>query len=81
MSPVTLLLVFVIIWWLVFFAALPLGVKGQHEDGDVQEGTDPGAPSNPDLKKKALITSLIAVILTVVYYFVATSGLIDFRNQ
>lgn len=81
MSFVTLILVFVIVWWLVFFAALPFGVRAQHEDGnDLTDGTDPGAPTNPNLKKKALVTSLIAVLITVAYYFVATSGLIDFRR-
>ncbi len=81
MSFVTLILVYVIVWWLVFFAALPFGVSGQHENGkEITEGTDPGAPTNPNLKKKALITSLIAAVLTTLYYFAATSGLIDFRN-
>lgn len=82
MSFVTLILVFVIIWWLIFFAALPVGVKAQHENTVVEpdEGTDPGAPSNPNLKKKAIVTTAIAFGLTVVYYFVATSGLIDFRQ-
>ena len=82
MSFVTLILVFVVIWWLVFFAALPIGVRSQHElEEGFEEGTDPGAPANPNLKKKAVYTSLIALLLTVAYYFVATSGIIDFRNS
>lgn len=81
MSIVTLLLVFVVIWWLVFFAVLPMGVQSQDEAGDESsKGHDPGAPSNPNLKKKMLYTTFAAGILTVGYYFVATSGLIDFRN-
>ncbi len=81
MSFVTLILVFVIIWWLIFFAALPVGVKARHENTDAaDEGTDPGAPTNPNLKKKAIVTTAIALGLTIVYYFVATSGLIDFRQ-
>lgn len=81
MSFVTLILVYVIVWWLVFFAALPFGVRAQHEnDREMADGTDPGAPANPNLKKKALATSLIAAVLTTLYYFVATSGWIDFRS-
>lgn len=81
MSFVTIILVFVVIWWLTFFAVLPVGVRGQHETGgDQVEGTDPGAPTNPNLKKKALATSVIAALLTLIYYFIATSGLIDFRS-
>lgn len=82
MSFVTLILVYVIIWWLVFFAALPVGVQGQHETEEgAQDGTDPGAPVKPNLLKKAMVTSVIALVLTTGYYFVATSGLIDFRNS
>lgn len=80
MSFVTLILVYVVIWWLFFFMMLPVGVVGQHETEEgAQDGTDPGAPTRPDLKKKALITSVIALFLTIGYYYVATSGLIDFR--
>lgn len=80
MGFVTIILVFVIIWWLVFFAVLPFGVKAQHEtEAGAEGGTDPGAPSNPKLKMKILATSAIALVFTTIYYFVAASGLIDFR--
>ena len=80
MNPVTVLLVFVVIWWLVFFMSLPFGVRAQDETDDgVTEGTIPSAPSNPNLKKKMLYSTGIALVITVVYYFVATSGLISFR--
>jgi len=81
MGFVTLILVYVVIWWLVFFAALPVGVKHQQEpaEGTAVDGHDSGAPSNPNLKKKALYTSAIAFVLTTIYYFVAASDLISFR--
>jgi len=80
MNIATVILVFVISWWMVFFAALPIGVRAQSEEnGDVTEGTVPSAPSNPNLKKKAFYTTIIAVFITVGYYFLATSGWISFR--
>jgi predicted secreted protein len=80
MNIATIILVYVIAWWMVFFAALPFGVRSQHETEEgVTEGTEPGAPSNPNLKKKALVTSVIALVLTVIYYQLATSGLVNFR--
>lgn len=80
MNIATIILVFVVTWWLVFFAALPVGVKAQDEsDEGVTKGTVPSAPVNPNLKKKALYTTLVAVVFTVAYYFLATSGLISFR--
>ena len=70
MSTVTIILVYTIIWWMVFFAALPFGVRAQNEeDGDIVDGTVPSAPVNPNLLKKALWTSLIAAVLTLIYYF------------
>lgn len=80
MNPVTIVLVFVIIWWLVFFMSLSFGVKAQNETEDgIAKGTIPSAPSDPKLKKKMLYSTCIALVLTVIYYFVATSGLISFR--
>lgn len=82
MNWATIILVYVIAWWMVFFAALPFGVRAQSEtDEDMVEGSVPSAPSNPNLKKKAIITSIIAVFLTIGYYFLATSDLINFRTN
>lgn len=80
MNIATVLLVFVISWWMIFFAALPIGVRAQSEDEqEVTKGTVPSAPSNPNLKKKALYTTLIAGLVTLAYYYVATTGLINLR--
>lgn len=38
---VTGLVVYLITWWIVIFMILPLGVRGQHEDGNIAHGTDP----------------------------------------
>ena len=48
------LVVFLIVWWLVFFMMLPIGVRSQEEAGDIVAGTEPGAPMAPDLLKKKL---------------------------
>lgn len=56
---------FLIIWWLVLFTVLPWGVRRQESD-DV--GHDPGAPANPMLLKKALITTAIALLIWGSYF-------------
>ena len=38
------LVVFLITWWLVLFMTLPVGVRSQQENGEVIEGSEPGAP-------------------------------------
>ena len=57
------LVIFVITWWLVFFLTLPIGVK---RDREVLQGNDPGAPKNPMLKKKILITTITTFFLTII---------------
>lgn len=57
------LAVYFVIWWTVLFVTLPFGVRSQVESGEVQKGTDPGAPVAPALLKKALITSILAAIV------------------
>ena len=66
---------------MVFFCMLPIGIRSQSESNTQEaQGVDPGAPVNPNLKKKIVITTLIALVLTVAYYFLATSELITFRT-
>lgn len=52
-----------IVWWLTLFAILPIGIRSQHEDGDVTAGTDPGAPVLPSMGRKVIYTTLAAVPL------------------
>jgi predicted secreted protein len=56
--------VFFTIWWVVLFAVLPIGVRSQTEAGiQTPAGTDPGAPAAHNLPKKALWTTLIAIVV------------------
>ncbi len=76
MSPVGGLVSFLIIWWVVLFAVLPVGVRGQWEEGEPAPGTEPGAPVTPNLWRKALWTTLIAAALWGVLFAVVQLGLI-----
>ena len=57
------LVIYLILWWLVFFVILPFGIE---RDQDVTFGNDPGAPKKSLIKKKAIISSFITLILTLV---------------
>ena len=54
---------FITIWFVVLFAILPIGVHSQRESGTYVEGTDPGAPVNPQLLKKAILTTIASLIV------------------
>jgi predicted secreted protein len=60
--------IYVVVWWITIFAVLPIGVRSQDEMGAVTPGSDPGAPAAPRLGMKALITTLIAVVITALIY-------------
>lgn len=75
------IVIYVIVWWVVFFAVLPWGVKGRWEsESDGVAGAEPGAPVTPDLKRKALITSAISLALWAVIVAIIVSGVINFRE-
>ena len=50
MSITGSIIVYVMIWWVVFFSVLPVGIKSQNtEFKDDLQGNDPGAPKNPEI--------------------------------
>lgn len=78
MSWYTGVMVYVIVWWLVFFTALPFGARPPEQ---VEAGHDVGAPEKPRLWMKALVSSLIAGVLFAVIYYVIDADLISFRSM
>lgn len=74
MNIFTGLLVFVVLWWIIWFIALPIGVKTPEK---VKVGNTESAPEKPRLWFKAGVTSIISVILTVIIMFLIDSGLLN----
>lgn len=63
-------------WWIGLFAVLPFGVRSQVEAGEVLDGSDPGAPSTPALREKAIWTSLVATaVFTIAVALLPLAGL------
>jgi predicted secreted protein len=50
-------------WFMVFFCVLPVRFRSQAQDGQIVPGTPASAPSDPQLKAKAWITSGIALVI------------------
>lgn len=61
--------IFFIIWWVVLFTVLPIGVQSQAESGHVEPGTEAGAPVAPRIGFKLLLTTGIAIAVFAVFYF------------
>ena len=69
--------VWLIIWWLTLFLILPIGVRGQAEENDIVEGTEPGAPHQLDIKKKFIQTTIVGTILWALTCLLIMSGVIS----
>ena len=77
MSWATGLMVYLVIWWTILFTVLPLGVRRIENPG---RGQDPGAPDKPQLLRKAIITSLVAGVLWLGFYFLHQADVFSFRQ-
>ena len=75
------IIVYVLIWWIIFFSLLPVGIKSNKEVfREKIEGIDPGAPKNPKIAKKFLMTTIITTIIFLVVYYLVTIDLLNLRE-
>jgi len=73
MNIVSIIVVFVISWWMVLFMVLPIGV---HTSKNPEKGHADSAPEKPHIGKKFLATTMIAITITVLFYWVVSAGVI-----
>ena len=75
------IIVYVLIWWVIFFSVLPFGIESNKEIfKDSIKGNYPGAPKNPKIAKKFLITTIITSILFIVIYYLVNNNFFNLRN-
>lgn len=77
MSWATGVMVYLVIWWTILFAVLPLGVRRVENPG---RGQERGAPERPQLLRKAVITSIVAAILWIAFYLFHQADILNFRR-
>ena len=78
MSITGSLVVFVCLWWIVFFAMLPTDVNREKKDNI--EGVDPGAPENPKILKKIVLSTAITSIIFIIIYLLVKYEYFNLRN-
>jgi len=78
MDPIFLISIYLVVWWTVLFAVLPLGTRTYAEMGiEVKDGGDPGAPVNPNLKRKFITTTWVSAVIVGVFWLVIHFKLIS----
>jgi predicted secreted protein len=69
--------VYLIIWWTVLFAVLPIGVRTQGEDGTIVPGTPESAPTAPRLLRVVLLTTVISGVVFATLWALINYGIVD----
>ena len=78
MSPTGLAIIYIIIWWIVFFAILPIDVE--RKKIVKVDGEDPGSPENPKMLKKFIFCTGITTTIFIAIYLLMKFEYLNLRN-
>jgi predicted secreted protein len=70
------IITYAVVWWLIFFMALPFGA---HPEAEPIRGNVESAPARPRLWLKAAVTTVLAALVTWGIAWIIDSGLIQIR--
>ena len=71
--------IYIIIWWIVFFALLPIDVN--RAKTVKIEGEDPGSPENPKILKKFIYCTVITTIIFSIIFLLIKFEYLNLRNM
>jgi len=77
MTWLTAVVVYILVWWVVLFAILPLWVTPT-EPGEL--GFAAGAPRRPLMVRKLLVTSVVAAVIWLAIYVIVSGPWLSFRE-
>lgn len=78
MSVVGGIVIYLIIWWVVLFTMLPIGVRNAYEEGvELVPGQADGAPVKPRILYKFGLTTIVT---TVIFGLIWASDYFDWVN-
>ena len=80
MAITSAIVLFAVIWFLALLIVLPLRLQTQGDLGKVEYGTHAGSPENPQMKKRFLVTTVVAVIIWAVVAGSILGGFFSIRD-
>lgn len=80
MGPTSAIVLYIVIWSLCFFIAIPIRLKTQGDMGQVEPGTHASSPEVHNLKKKAWITTAVAAVIWAILAWIILTGQITVRD-
>ena len=78
MSLTGLAIIYIIIWWIVFFAISPIDVDRKKRIKI--DGEDPGSPENPKMLKKFIYCTGITTLLFILIFLLMKFEYLNLRN-
>ena len=72
----TLVAIFLTTWWIVLFIVLPIGTNRQ-DVAPPTDGSQWGAPETPNLKKKFITTTWVALVIWMIIVGIVWSGVLQ----
>ena len=78
MSSTGLAILYIIIWWVVFFAILPMDVNRNRKF--LVPANDSGAPENPKIVKKFIYCTAITSFIFMIIYILIKYEYLNLRN-
>jgi len=78
LSATGLAIIYIIIWWIVFFAILPIDVNRSRKF--LIPANDSGAPENPKMLKKFIYCTVITSCVFTIIYILMKYEYLNLRN-
>ena len=78
MSVTGLAIIYIIIWWIVLFAILPIDVN-RAKTAKI-DGEDSGSPENPKMIKKFLYCTVISTVIFSIIFLLIKFEYLNLRN-
>jgi predicted secreted protein len=78
-GPLTMFAVYIICWWVVLFTVLPLGSSRESQEPPT-DGRQWGAPETPNLKRKFITTTWVALVIWLVVMAIVYMGWMPLPN-
>ena len=80
MSVTFAIAIYIVIWWTVLFAVLPIGLRTQGDDDVIVPGTPESAPTAPRLVRVVLLTTAISALVFAALWAAVTYGVLDLEQ-
>ena len=80
MGPTSAIVLYAVVWFMVFFVILPIGLSTQGDEGKIEPGTHAGSPADFPLRRKMLQTTIWGTLIWALIAGVILSGRISVQD-